>query len=58
MRTQARKKPDSTRHRGRGRKKKQKTLGKDAQGCGFLINEDDIVPQGLLHYIIVKLGLK
>ena len=41
-----------------GEEKKQKTLGKDVQGCGFLINEDDIVPQGLLHYIIVKLGLK
>lgn len=27
------------------------------QGCGFLITEDDIASQGLLHEMVVKFGL-
>lgn len=52
----ARRRPDNTGH-GNGGVRGE--AGNDVQGCGFLkFKMTQRVPQGLLHYVIVKFGLK
>lgn len=37
----------------------REAAGNDVQGCGFLkFKMTQRIPQGLLHYVIVKFGLK